>query len=74
MPTSPDPRRRTNFPTVNARQATLKGFSDGFVAKLDATGAIVYSTYLGGSAEDYAYGIAVDGTGRAHVTGQTISA
>ncbi len=62
-----------NFPTLHALQSTLRGFSDGFVTKLDATGVIVYSTYLGGRAEDYAYGIAVDGSGRAHVTGQTIS-
>ncbi|PYR06911.1 MAG: hypothetical protein DMF99_24660 [Acidobacteria bacterium] len=62
-----------NFPTLHALQSTLSGFSDGFVTKLDATGVIVYSTYLGGRGEDCAYGIAVDSTGRAHVTGQTIS-
>jgi hypothetical protein len=60
-----------NFPTLHAVQSTLRGVSDGFVTKLDANGLIVYSTYLGGRAEDYAYGIAVDGAGRAHVTGQT---
>jgi hypothetical protein len=63
-----------NFPTVHALRQTLGGFSDGFVTKLDMAGLIVYSTYLGGSKEDYGYGIAVDATGRAHVTGQTISA
>jgi hypothetical protein len=58
-----------NFPTLHALQSTLRGISDGFVTKLDATGVIVYSTYLGGNREDYAYGIAVDAAGRAHVTG-----
>ena len=63
-----------NFPTFRARQSTLGGYSDGFVTKLDPAGGVVYSTYLGGRGEDYAYGIAVDAAGRAHVTGQTISA
>jgi hypothetical protein len=40
----------TDFPTVNALQATMNGFSDGFITKLNSTGsAFVYSTYLGGT-------------------------
>jgi len=35
--------------------------------------ALSYSTYLGGSGEDEAYGIAVDGSGNAYVTGATAS-
>jgi hypothetical protein len=34
---------------------------------------LVYSTYLGGSGTDRASGIAVDGSGNAYVTGDTIS-
>ena len=48
--------------------------SDAFVAKLNPTGsALVYSTYLGGSVDDFGYGIAVDSAGDAYVTGFTES-
>jgi hypothetical protein len=65
----------SNFPTASALQPTLGGFYDAFVAKLNAAGsALVYSTYLGGSADDYSYGgIAVDSSGNAYVTGLTAS-
>ncbi len=35
--------------------------------------ALVYSTYLGGADYEWSYGIAVDGSGSAYVTGHTIS-
>ena len=67
----------TDFPTANPFQATCGGcssYADGFVAKLNAAGsALVYSTYLGGSSVEYGYGIAVDSSGNAYVTGQTSS-
>ena len=65
----------TNFPTTaGAVQTTNAGGFDAFVSKLDATGsALVYSTYLGGSDEEIAYGTAVDGLGSAYVTGGTYS-
>jgi hypothetical protein len=65
------------FPGVGGGsiQPANGGGSDGFVTKLDPTGgAIVYSTFLGGSGFDRGYGIAVDGAGNAYVTGQTASA
>ncbi|MCS7154159.1 MAG: SBBP repeat-containing protein, partial [Bacteroidia bacterium] len=50
------------------------GYADVFVTKLNATGSgMVYSTYLGGSSDDRGYGIAVDGSGHAYVTGYTNS-
>jgi len=63
-----------NFPTANPLQATLAGGGDVFVAKLNAAGsALVYSTYLGGKSDDQAYGIAVDSSGNAYVTGSATS-
>ncbi len=51
------------------------GDSDVFLTKINATGsAIVYSTFLGGSADDWGLGVAVDSTGNAYVTGFTTSA
>jgi hypothetical protein len=65
----------TNFPTTNPPQASFGGGAfDAFVTKINAAGsALVYSTYLGGSGDDYGNGIAVDGSGNAYVTGQTSS-
>jgi FlgD Ig-like domain/Beta-propeller repeat/IPT/TIG domain len=79
----------TNFPVRNAFQPQLGatdcrnslGCPDAFVAKLDAAGTIVYSTYLGGNDEpgdqaafgDEGHDIAVDVSGQAYVTGSTIS-
>ena len=63
-----------NFPTKNAFQAALSGANDAFVAKLDPTGsALVYSTFLGGTMDDFGNGIAVDASGNAYVTGSTRS-
>jgi hypothetical protein len=48
---------------------------DAFVTKLNSSGsALVYSTYLGGSGEDFGRGIAVEAAGAAYVTGNTRSA
>jgi hypothetical protein len=74
-----------DFPVLNAFEAapdrlgTGFGGSAAFVTKYDATGALVYSTYLGGSKPpnwfgavgDSALGIAVDGSGQAYLAGRT---
>ena len=67
--------RSNNFPVKNALQSNYAGGgADAFVTQLSATGSgLVYSTYIGGSAGDTGYGIAVDSTGNAYVTGTTSS-
>ncbi|HTD47799.1 MAG TPA: SBBP repeat-containing protein [bacterium] len=67
-----------NFPTTAGVYKTtepggLPGGYHVFVTKIDAGGAPVYSTYLGGNVEEIGYGIAVDGSGNAYVTGATDS-
>jgi uncharacterized protein (TIGR03437 family) len=74
----------TRFPVLNAYQSRFGGAAnanaqpvittgDGYVAKFDTTGKLMYSTYLGGSADDAVMGLAVDATGAAYVTGFTSS-
>lgn len=62
----------TNFPLRGALQTTNKGSGDAFVAKFDPTGqTLLYATYFGGGSLEYAYAIAVDAQGQAHIAGQT---
>ena len=49
------------------------GGTDAFVTALDAGGALVYSTYLGGIASDEGLAVTVDAGGNAYVTGATSS-
>ncbi len=66
----------TNFPTMNPLQPanhTTAGYS-AFITKINATGtALVYSTYLGGSGNDFASAIAVDSAGNVYISGQATS-
>ena len=53
-----------DFPEVNAAQSNLAGGYNPWAAKIAPGGAsLVYSTYWGGSATDYANGLAIDSTG-----------
>jgi hypothetical protein len=67
----------SNFPGTSGStiQSSFGGsYRDSFVTKINAAGtAIVYSTYLGGSGDDLAWAIAVDGSGNAYVAGPTSS-
>ena len=63
-----------NFPLMNPAQSTAGGSYDAFVAKLSLSGAsLLYSTYLGGSSDDFGYGLAVDSSGSAYIAGWTAS-
>ncbi len=73
---------RTNAPdfpvTPGAAQFAFRGATDkydAFAAKLNPAGsALIYSTYLGGTDDDFSYAITSDRLGNAYVTGITFSA
>ena len=67
-----------DFPTESAFQNSFGGSFDAFIAKFDtnSSGAasLVFCTYLGGTGDDKAYGIAIDnGANNVYVVGQTSS-
>lgn len=63
-----------DFPTEKPIQDTLNGFFNVFVSKINADASkLLYSTYLGGSGLDFAYGITVDPQGNIYVAGNTAS-
>ncbi len=63
-----------DFPTADAPQPKLAGGHDSFVAKVSPDGKrLVYSTYLGGSNEEWGYAIAPDSRGNLIAVGQSDS-
>jgi len=62
-----------DFPVRGGFQTALHGDWDGFVACLETTGDLVWSSYLGGEDYDQADAIALDGAGGVYVTGWTFS-
>jgi len=68
----------TDFPLASPYQAANAGSPDAFVAEITITSpaetsALTFSTYLGGSGDDRAYGLGLDGTGNVYITGATVS-
>ena len=60
----------TNFPLANAAQSAIGGLNDAFVSKFNSSGsALIYSTYLGGTGDDFGKGIGVNVGGGATITG-----
>lgn len=64
----------TDFPVVSAVQGALKGSSDAFVTGINSSGTdFVFSTFLGGAADDQATGLAIDAAGNLYAAGYTLS-
>ncbi|MDX6404180.1 MAG: hypothetical protein QOH70_1635 [Blastocatellia bacterium] len=68
----------SDFPTETAFQNSFGGSFDAFVAKFDTNGSggssLLFCSYLGGTGDDKAYGIAIDsGANNVYVVGQTSS-
>ena len=63
-----------DFPvTAGAYQTAFSGTDDAFVAKLGPDGKVIWATYLGGSSQNWATGVALDSSGNVWVTGYTAS-
>ena len=75
FPTTPGcPQPRFNGGSLVYFQQ-LPNAGDAFVSRISSSGSfLIYSTYLGGAANDAAIAIAVDSSGNAYVTGSTTSA
>jgi hypothetical protein len=64
----------TDFPVVKPLQARNAGGWDGFVSKISPTGQeLLFSTYLGGSGDDYIAGVALPASGTIYLAGDTRS-
>lgn len=63
-----------DFPVKNAFRNKISGGYDAWVAKLDPSGKnLVFSTYVGGTSDDFAYGLAIDDKKDVFITGETKS-
>lgn len=64
----------TNFPLTNAIQSQHHGDFDAFVTKLAPTGnTLDFSTFIGGSDKDWAWGLDLDDDANVYITGETYS-
>ncbi len=65
----------TNYPTTpGAFQSTMAGGYDSIFTIVNSTGtSLIYSTYLGGTAVDVAFVMAVDKFGNSYIIGRTYS-
>ncbi|GJM22137.1 MAG: hypothetical protein DHS20C15_20520 [Planctomycetota bacterium] len=63
-----------DFPvTPGAAQQMFPGKLNAYAARFNASGTLLWATYLGGSDDDYASAVALDAQGRAVVVGRTFS-
>ncbi len=66
-------RSRNFLITNDAQQSHIGGFWDAVVAKFSITGNLVYSSFLGGSGNDFGTALDVDSFNNIFVTGYTTS-
>ena len=64
-------RSSDRISTPNAFQPTIAGGWDGFLAKFDITGNRIWSTYYGGSADEFSYGLVLDSKNDVFICGNT---
>jgi hypothetical protein len=63
-----------DFPVRGALQPSQRGYYNAFVAKLSADGStLLLATYLGGTFEDYGYGLALAPDAGLYIVGQATS-
>jgi hypothetical protein len=63
-----------DFPLQNPIQAASRSTRDCFILKINSDGSdIIFSTYLGGSANEWANDITLDSDGEIYITGRTES-
>ena len=58
-----------DFPTVRPYQAFYAGGRDAVFVRIDSSGRVTYSSYLGGSGNDFGLAIALDSNGMAYLQG-----
>ncbi|MGA9509712.1 MAG: choice-of-anchor D domain-containing protein [Candidatus Sulfotelmatobacter sp.] len=64
----------SDFPTVNAYQATYPGSFNGFLSKISGDGSsLLYSTYFGGNGSDLPASMGIDSLGSVLIAGNTSS-
>ena len=63
----------TDFPVINTTFTTPNTSFDGFLTKINPDGSLNYSSRIGGSWNDYCYGLSVNTKGEYVVTGNTHS-
>ncbi|MFW9961201.1 MAG: SBBP repeat-containing protein [Candidatus Thorarchaeota archaeon] len=60
-----------DFPLKDAYQDHINGFSDGIISKFSSNGSLLFSTYLGGSAQELITDVAIDSNDNIIVAGIT---
>jgi len=64
--------RSNGFPIVGGFQSAKNSPRDAFVAKIDSAGtALIWSSYFGGTGDEFAYGVSADTAGNVYLCGQT---